>query len=188
MALGLVRLDTSPSWAVTISTHAAEADQDPVTVAAQRAAGIGDVINVVRTAGVSPVQASPRTILAVDLVGVALVLEEFRQVVAQKAVQASSSLRWPVTCFPLSTLKPTMPWRSAPWTSCSICPRLSAERVSDSGFAYVLAKRANQLGVQAEAVLWGDRGARINAISPGIILTPLARDELAGRTCPAGPS
>jgi NAD(P)-dependent dehydrogenase (short-subunit alcohol dehydrogenase family) len=57
---------------------------------------------------------------------------------------------------------------------------LSTQQVPNSGAAYALSKRANHLRVQAEAVLWGDRGARINAISPGIILTPLAQDEMSG--------
>jgi NAD(P)-dependent dehydrogenase (short-subunit alcohol dehydrogenase family) len=59
-------------------------------------------------------------------------------------------------------------------------PFLSAEAVPNSGVAYGLAKRANHLRVQAAAVLWGDRGARVNSISPGIILTPLAQDEMSG--------
>jgi NAD(P)-dependent dehydrogenase (short-subunit alcohol dehydrogenase family) len=57
---------------------------------------------------------------------------------------------------------------------------LSPEAIPDSGAAYALSKRANHLRVQAEAVHWGERGARINAISPGIILTALARDEMSG--------
>ena len=59
-------------------------------------------------------------------------------------------------------------------------PFLSAKAVTNSGAAYAIAKRANQLRVQAAAVDWGDRGARINSMSPGIILTPLARDEMSG--------
>ena len=59
-------------------------------------------------------------------------------------------------------------------------PILSAGAVSNSGAAYAIAKRANQLRVQAAAVNWGDRGARVNSMSPGIILTPLARDEMSG--------
>jgi len=57
---------------------------------------------------------------------------------------------------------------------------LRPDQVTDSLHAYQLAKRGNSLRVMAEAVRWGKRGARINAISPGIILTPLARDELTG--------
>ena len=59
-------------------------------------------------------------------------------------------------------------------------PFLQPEQVTDSGYAYMISKRANSLRVTAEAVRWGRRGARINAISPGIIITPLARDEMTG--------
>ena len=57
---------------------------------------------------------------------------------------------------------------------------LQADRLSDGLHAYQVSKRANVLRVKAEAVRWGERGARVNAISPGIIITPLARDELNG--------
>src|ERR671939_1151685 len=59
-------------------------------------------------------------------------------------------------------------------------PFLSADAVPNSGAAYAISKRANHLRVRAEAVRWGDRGARVNAMSPGIILTPLAKDEMSG--------
>jgi NAD(P)-dependent dehydrogenase (short-subunit alcohol dehydrogenase family) len=57
---------------------------------------------------------------------------------------------------------------------------LQPDQVRESGYAYMISKRANALRVAAEAVRWGKRGARLNAISPGIIITPLARDELNG--------
>jgi NAD(P)-dependent dehydrogenase (short-subunit alcohol dehydrogenase family) len=59
-------------------------------------------------------------------------------------------------------------------------PMLQPDQVADSLHAYQLAKRGNALRVMAEAVRWGKRGARVNTISPGIIFTPLARDELTG--------
>src|SRR4051812_29212270 len=59
-------------------------------------------------------------------------------------------------------------------------PMLSTDAISNSGAAYAIAKRANHLRVQAAAIPWGDRGARINSMSPGIIITPLARDEMTG--------
>lgn len=63
-------------------------------------------------------------------------------------------------------------------------PMLQADQVTDSLHAYQLSKRGNSLRVMAEAVRWGKRGARVNTISPGIIVTPLAKDEFAG---PRGP-
>jgi NAD(P)-dependent dehydrogenase (short-subunit alcohol dehydrogenase family) len=75
-------------------------------------------------------------------------------------------------------------------------PMLQPDQVTDPLHAYQLAKRANALRVMAEAVRWGKQGARINTISPGIVITPLARDELSGprgrgyrrmiELCPAG--
>ena len=59
-------------------------------------------------------------------------------------------------------------------------PMLQPDQVTDSLNAYQLAKRENSLRVMAEAVRWGKRGARLNTISPGIIITPLAHDELTG--------
>jgi NAD(P)-dependent dehydrogenase (short-subunit alcohol dehydrogenase family) len=59
-------------------------------------------------------------------------------------------------------------------------PFLQPDQINDSLHAYQISKRGNSLRVMAEAVRWGKRGARINAISPGIVMTPLAKDELAG--------
>jgi NAD(P)-dependent dehydrogenase (short-subunit alcohol dehydrogenase family) len=59
-------------------------------------------------------------------------------------------------------------------------PMLQPGQVNDTLHAYQLAKRGNSLRVMAEAVRWGERQARVNTISPGIIITPLARDELTG--------
>ena len=59
-------------------------------------------------------------------------------------------------------------------------PMLQPDQVKDSLHAYQLSKRGNALRVMAEAVRWGKRGARVNTISPGIIITPLAKDELTG--------
>ncbi len=146
---------------------------------AQKAAGLGDVVNVIHTAGLSPVQASPEAILAVDLVGVALVLEEFRQVVAPggAGVVISSMAGHMIPALDPDTDRALA---VTPVDELLSLPHLTSERVPDSGTAYALSKRANHLRVQAEAVLWGDRGARINTISPGIILTPLAKDEMSG--------
>ena len=75
-------------------------------------------------------------------------------------------------------------------------PMLQPDKITDSLHAYQISKRGNSLRVMAEAIRWGQRGARVNTISPGIIITPLAKDELAGprgagylrmiELCPAG--
>ena len=125
------------------------------------AAAIGEITGVIHAAGVSPTQASPATILKVDLYGTALVLEEFGNVIAHGGagvvIASQSGHR---------------------------LPALTPDRVTDPLHAYQISKRANSLRVMAEAVRWGKRGARVNTISPGIIITPLAKDELTG---PRGP-
>jgi NAD(P)-dependent dehydrogenase (short-subunit alcohol dehydrogenase family) len=143
------------------------------------AADIGDVVNVVHTAGLSPVQASPEAILAVDLVGVALVLEEFRQVIAAggAGVVISSMAGHMIPALDPDTDRALA---VTPPDELLSLPYLRSERAPNSGAAYALSKRANHLRVQAEAVLWGDQRARVNAISPGVILTPLAKDEMSG--------
>jgi NAD(P)-dependent dehydrogenase (short-subunit alcohol dehydrogenase family) len=164
----------------TISTHPVDvADRDSVRTLAQAAAQLGDVVNVIHTAGLSPVQASPEAILAVDLVGVAIVLEEFGHVIAagDSGLVVSSMAGHMRALAPL-TAEQEHALAYTPTDELTALPFVSA--VTDSGVAYALSKRANHLRVQAAAVTWGDRGARVNAISPGIILTPLAKDEMSG--------
>lgn len=145
----------------------------------EKAAGLGDVIGLVHAAGVSPSQASPATILSVDLYGTALVLEEFGAVIAKGGagvvIASQSGHRLGALSEEQNTALATTPvdeLLALPW--------LQADRVTDSLNAYQLSKRGNSLRVMAEAVRWGKRGARINTISPGIVITPLARDELTG--------
>ncbi|HEX3427077.1 MAG TPA: SDR family oxidoreductase [Acidimicrobiales bacterium] len=152
---------------------------DSVRSLAEEAAGLGPVAQVIHTAGLSPVQASPQAILAVDLYGVAVVLEEFGRIVAAGGAGL-------VISSMAGHMLPALPpehdraLASTPADDLLQLPMLSPEAVPNSGVAYAMAKRANKLRVQAAAVTWGDRGARINVMSPGIILTPLARDEMSG--------
>jgi len=145
----------------------------------ENATGRGDVTGVIHAAGVSPSQASPSTILQVDLYGTALVLEEFGNVVASGGsgvvVSSQSGHRLP----PL-TVEQNRALATTPTEELLRLPFLQLDQVKDSLHAYQLSKRANSLRVMAEAVRWGKRGARINTISPGIVMTPLAKDELSG--------
>src|SRR5919202_4533914 len=180
-----------------VTTHPVDvSSRESVHALAQAAAELGDVVHVVHTAGLSPVQASPQAILAVDLVGVALVLEEFGQVIAPGGTGVViSSMAGHMGTAPLTAEQEhALAW--TPTDELAQLPLLAAEAVPTSGYAYALSKRANHLRVQAAAVSWGDRGARVNAISPGIIITPLAKDEMSGpgaagyqamiKQCPAG--
>jgi NAD(P)-dependent dehydrogenase (short-subunit alcohol dehydrogenase family) len=144
---------------------------------------LGDVSGVIHAAGVSPSQASPETILKVDLYGTALVLEEFGSVIARGGagivIASQSGHRLP----PLST-EQNSALATTPVEELLGLPMLQLDQIKDSLHAYQISKRGNSLRVMAEAVRWGKRGARVNTISPGIIITPLANDELKG---PRGP-
>ena len=122
-------------------------------------------------------------ILAVDLYGTALVLEAFGAVIAAGGagvvIASQSGHRLPALSAEQNRLLATTPVEEL-----QALPMLQPDQVTDPLHAYQLSKRANALRVQAEAVKWGKRGARVNTISPGIIITPLANDELSG---PRGP-
>jgi len=152
---------------------------DSVKQLADRAAALGDVVNVVVAAGVSPVQASKDKVIAVDLVGTAIVLEEFGRIIApggSGVVIASMAGHM----IPALAPEQDQALAQTPTDQLAGLELLSDEAVPNSGAAYAIAKRANSLRVQAAAVEWGDRGARLNTISPGIVITPLARDEMSG--------
>ena len=140
---------------------------------------LGEIWGVIHAAGVSPSQASPETILKVDLYGTALVLEEFGNVIASGGagivIASQSGHRLP----PLS-VEQNKALATTPTEDLLKLPFLQPDKVTDSLNAYQLSKRGNSLRVMAEAVRWGKRGARVNTISPGIIITPLANDELKG--------
>ncbi len=134
---------------------------------------------MIHAAGVSPSQAPPATILAVDLYGTAVVLDEFGSVIAPGGsgivIASQSGHR-----LPALTVEQDAALATAPVDELLSLPMLQLDQVTDSLHAYQLAKRGNALRVKAEAVRWGKRGARVNTISPGIVITPLAKDELTG--------
>jgi len=146
---------------------------------AEAAAALGDITGVIHAAGVSPSQAAPEVILAVDLYGTALVLEEFGTIIAPggSAVGIASQSGHRLGAL---TAEQDAALATTPADELLSLPMLQPDEITDSLHAYQLAKRGNSLRVMAEAVRWGKRGARVNTISPGIIITPLARDELTG--------
>ena len=163
-----------------VSVAAVDASsREAVHALVETATGLGDVAGLIHAAGVSPTQASPATILKVDLYGTALVLEEFGNVIARGGagvvIASQSGHRLP----PL-TVEQNKALATTPVEELLNLPFLQPDQVTDSLHAYQISKRGNSLRVMAEAVRWGRRGARINTISPGIIMTPLAKDELTG--------
>lgn len=155
----------------------------------------GDIKYMVNAAGVSPSQASIEKILEVDLYGTAVLLDEVGKVIAEGGsgvtISSQSGHRMPALTPEEDYLLATSPAESL-----LSLKMLQPENITDTLHAYQMAKRCNVKRVMAESVKWGTRGARINSISPGIIVTPLAVDEFNGprgafyknmfAKCPAG--
>jgi NAD(P)-dependent dehydrogenase (short-subunit alcohol dehydrogenase family) len=153
--------------------------RDSIQTLIERATAIGSVKGMIHAAGVSPSQASPGTILRVDLYGTAVLLEAFGGVIAAGGagvvIASQSGHR-----LPALTGEQNKALALTPADQLLALPMLQPDRVTDPLNAYQISKRGNSLRVMAEAVRWGKRGARLNTISPGIIMTPLANDELSG--------
>lgn len=139
----------------------------------------GEIKMLVNAAGVSPSQASIEDILKVDLYGTAVLMEEVGKVIAPggTAVMISSQSGHRM---PALTPDEDAKLATTPTEKILQLDMLQPENVKDTLHAYQLAKRCNELRVMSEAVKWGERDARINAIAPGIIVTPLALDEFNG--------
>lgn len=156
-------------------------DAAAVSELADAAAELGPVTHVVHTAGLSPQQAGTEAILRVDLLGTALVLDAFGEVVAAggAGVVVASMAGHMQAALPDELARQL---RTAPASELLDLPALQPATVGDPASAYVLAKHANQLRVQAAAGTWGRRGARVSSISPGVISTPMGQEELAGES------
>jgi NAD(P)-dependent dehydrogenase (short-subunit alcohol dehydrogenase family) len=155
----------------------------------------GEISMLVNGAGVSPSQASIETILKVDLYGTAVLLEEIGKVIKDGGVgvtiSSQSGHRMPALGVEIDEMLAITETNKL-----LDLEVLQPHNIQDTLHAYQLAKRCNEKRVMAEAIKWGQKGARINAISPGIIVTPLAIDEFNGprgdfyknmfAKCPAG--
>ena len=154
-------------------------DRASVEKLVETATALGRVVGLIQAAGVSPSQAPIEAILKVDLYGTALLLEQFGKVIARGGSAVVISSQSGHRLGPL-TVEHSEALATAPVEELLDLPFLQPGAVKDTLHAYQLSKRGNVLRVMAEAVRWGQRGARINSISPGIIITPLANDELNG--------
>lgn len=151
-------------------------DRASVEAFAAKAASLGEVRYFIDTAGASPNQSSPEHIVALDLVATAMAIDVFANVIARGGAglvissQTGYMMRLSDEVERQLALTPTEELAELDF--------LKHDAVASSGVAYMVSKRANHLRVRtAAATSWGDRGARINTISPGIIVTPLAYDE-----------
>ena len=155
----------------------------------------GQIKYLVNGAGVSPSQAPIEAILKVDLYGTAVLLEEVGKVIAEGGcgVTISSQSGWRM---PQLTAEQDRQLAMTPTEELLSLDILQPENIRDTLHAYQMAKRCNEKRVMYECVRWGERGARLNDIAPGIIVTPLAIDEFNGprgdfyknmfAKCPAG--
>lgn len=169
--------------------------RDSIKVLIAKAQEFGEIKYLVNGAGVSPSQAPIEAILKVDLYGTAVLLEEVGKVIAEggAGVTISSQSGWRM---PQLTSEQDRQLATTPTEELLDLEILKPENIRDTLHAYQMAKRCNEKRVMYEAVRWGERGARINDIAPGIIVTPLAVDEFNGprgdfyknmfAKCPAG--
>lgn len=161
----------------------------------EKAQQYGEIAMLVNAAGVSPSQAPIEAILKVDLYGTAVLLEEVGKVIKEGGVGVTISSQSGHR-MPALTPEEDEQLACTPTEELLNLDILQPEKIKDTLHAYQMAKRCNEKRVMAESVKWGEKGARINSISPGIIVTPLAIDEFNGprgdfyknmfAKCPAG--
>ena len=152
-------------------------DKDNIYAFAKKAKELGNVKYYIHTAGASPNQTNPQHMIKLDLIGSAYALDAFGEVMSKGGAgilissQTGYMLPQPLTNEEEYALTMT------PADELSQLPMLQPNVIVNSGIAYIMSKRANQLRVRKAAIDWGKRGARINTISPGVVVTPLAYDE-----------
>lgn len=203
----IVVSDKNINNAQTVTKIMAEAGFDAVAVEADissrksilnmiaAAQKYGEIAMLINAAGVSPSQVSVETILKVDLYGTAVLLEEVGKVIKAggTGVTISSQSGHRMAALGAETDEQLAVTPAEELLQLEV---LKPANIKDTLHAYQMAKRCNVKRVMAEAIKWGVKGARINSISPGIIVTPLALDEFNGprgefyknmfAKCPAG--
>lgn len=179
----------------TVAVEMDLSSRDSIRNLIREAEKYGEISMLVNAAGVSPSQAPIEAILKVDLYGTAVLLEEVGNVIKKEGsgvtISSQSGHRMPALSAEADEQLAVTPTEELLGLEI-----LKLENIRDTLHAYQMAKRCNEKRVMAEAVRWGEKGARINSISPGIIVTPLAIDEFNGprgdfyknmfARCPAG--
>lgn len=179
----------------TVSMEMDLSSRDSIKAMIAEARKYGEIKMLVNAAGVSPSQAPIETILKVDLYGTAVLLEEVGRVISPGGVGVTISSQSGHR-MPALSAEVDEQLACTPTEQLLALEVLQPGNIRDTLHAYQMAKRCNEKRVMAEAVKWGEKGARINSISPGIIVTPLAIDEFNGprgdfyknmfAKCPAG--
>lgn len=151
-------------------------EKESVEAFAEKAASLGEVKYFIDTAGASPSQAKPEHILKLDMVGTGYAIDAFGKVMAEGGagliISSQTGYMYPIPYDVEIEIMKT------PTDQLMDVPFIKDNALQRSGFAYMIAKRVNHLQVQKAAVTsWKQRHARINTLSPGIIVTPLAYDE-----------
>ena len=151
-------------------------EKESVEAFAKRAAELGSVMYFIDTAGASPNQASPEHIVALDMVGTGYAVDAFGRVMAEGGagliISSQAAYMYPIPN------EDELQIVNATTEQLAELPIVKNVAMQNSGFAYMIAKRVNHLQAQrAAATSWRKRRARINTISPGVIVTPLAYDE-----------
>ncbi|WP_067457643.1 SDR family oxidoreductase [Nocardia alba] len=171
---------TGEGYAVS-SRHTDVASAESVQQLADHAASVGEVVQVIHTAGLSPVQASVERIVAVNLVGVGYVLDAFGPLLGPGGAGL-------VISSMAGYMYPPLPADHVAAICSSDTDRLANLEflqpaiLKDAGTAYAVTKQINRIQVQQVAAAWGRRGARVNSISPGVVATAMGHGELAGPT------
>jgi NAD(P)-dependent dehydrogenase (short-subunit alcohol dehydrogenase family) len=153
------------------------ASRESVSELVDAAGALGPLDTIIQTGGLSPAMADPMEILRVDLVGTAIVLDEFIRIarpgtVAICVASMAGCLANLSTAFELALA-------TSPTDQLLDIPEVVESQVN-AVFAYMVAKRGNQLRVQNAANAWGIKGARVVSVSPGVTATPMAQEEFAG--------
>ena len=185
VVLADLKLEAAQAAAQTLEnagfeTSAAQADlasRESILSLIEHAQSFGSIKNLVNAAGVSPSQALVATILKVDLYGTSVLLEEFGKVIAEGGSGIVISSQSGHRLHALSE-EENKALATAPAEELLALPFIAS--ITDTLTAYQYSKRCNVLRVMGEACKWAKRGATVNSISPGIIITPLANDELKG--------